>query len=68
MLPWIRAREYPSNPDEAFVMSGNMVFDLDTLRLLENDVRLPNWVALDEDYECVSQPPRRERERLAARW
>lgn len=32
MEPWQRAQEYPSNPEEAFVGSGNPVFNLDNLR------------------------------------
>ena len=31
MLPWQLAQEYPSTPEEAFVKSGNPVFDLDIL-------------------------------------
>ena len=31
MLPWQRAQEYPSSEDEAFIRSGNPVFDLDLL-------------------------------------
>lgn len=31
MQPWQLAQEYPSNPDEAFVKSGNPVFDTDKL-------------------------------------
>lgn len=32
MLPWQLAQEYPSNPEEAFIKSGNPVFDTDLLR------------------------------------
>lgn len=32
---WQLAREYPSNPDEAFIRSGNPVFDVDLLRMFE---------------------------------
>lgn len=32
MEPWQRAQEYPSNPEEAFVGSGNPVFNLENLR------------------------------------
>ena len=28
MLPWQLAQEYPTTPEEAFVKSGNPVFDL----------------------------------------
>ena len=31
MLPWQLAQEYPTTPEEAFVKSGNPVFDLDIL-------------------------------------
>lgn len=31
MLPWQLAQEYPSSPEEAFIKSGNPVFDLDAL-------------------------------------
>jgi len=31
MLPWQLAQEYPTTPEEAFVRSGNPVFDLDVL-------------------------------------
>lgn len=32
MLPWQLAQEYPSDPEEAFIRSGNPVFDIDLLR------------------------------------
>ena len=32
MLPWQLAQEYPDNPEEAFIRSGNPVFDVDLLR------------------------------------
>lgn len=34
MLPWQLAQEYPENPEEAFIRSGNPVFDVDLLRTL----------------------------------
>ena len=34
MLPWQLAQEYPTTPEEAFVRSGNPVFDLDVLEEL----------------------------------
>jgi len=34
MLPWQLAQEYPTTPEEAFVKSGNPVFDLDMLEAL----------------------------------
>ena len=36
MLPWQLAQEYPTTPEEAFVRSGNPVFDLDVLDTLRN--------------------------------
>lgn len=39
MLPWQLAQEYPTTPEEAFVKSGNPVFDLDVLDQLESQVR-----------------------------
>lgn len=38
MLPWQLAQEYPSTPEEAFVKSGNPVFDLDVLDELQRQV------------------------------
>ena len=35
MLPWQLAQEYPTTPEEAFVKSGNPVFDLDVLDEME---------------------------------
>lgn len=34
MLPWQLAQEYPNTPEEAFIKSGNPVFDLDVLAAL----------------------------------
>jgi len=34
MMPWQLAQEYPSNPEEAFIKSGNPVFDVDALRTI----------------------------------
>ena len=34
MLPWQLSQEYPTTPEEAFVRSGNPVFDLDMLDAL----------------------------------
>ena len=39
MLPWQLAQEYPTSPEEAFVRSGNPVFDLDVLDALAFNVR-----------------------------
>lgn len=54
LLPWIRAQEYPDDPDEAFVMSGAMVFDFDALKSLQAEGQLPFfWYRLDEDGEMI---------------
>ncbi len=54
LLPWIRAQEYPTDPDEAFVMSGAMVFDLDALRRLERDgLSKAYYVRLDDDIQVT---------------
>jgi hypothetical protein len=37
MLEWQLHQEYPSNPDEAFIKSGNPVFDVDALRHLDTE-------------------------------
>jgi hypothetical protein len=34
-LPWILAQEHPTTAEEAFVRSGNSVFDIDRLRAME---------------------------------
>lgn len=39
MLPWQLAQEYPTTPEEAFVKSGNPVFDLDVLDQLQSQIR-----------------------------
>ena len=39
MLPWQLAQEYPTTPEEAFVKSGNPVFDLDLLEEMSRQVR-----------------------------
>ena len=36
--PWQLHQEYPENPEEAFLRSGNMFFDIDVLRGLETKV------------------------------
>ena len=38
MLPWQLAQEYPTTPEEAFVKSGNPVFDLDILQAMEKNI------------------------------
>ena len=39
MLPWQLAQEYPTTPEEAFIKSGNPVFDLDVLENMELECR-----------------------------
>ena len=39
MLPWQLAQEYPTTAEEAFVKSGNPVFDLDLLEEMNRHVR-----------------------------
>ena len=39
MLPWQLAQEYPTTPEEAFIRSGNPVFDLDILDEISKFVR-----------------------------
>ncbi len=39
MLPWQLAQEYPTSPEEAFVRSGNPVFDLDVLDAMSKHIR-----------------------------
>lgn len=38
---WQRAQEYPDNPDEAFLKSGNPVFDLERIRDMEERIHVP---------------------------
>lgn len=35
MLPWQLAQKYPTTPEEAFVKSGNPVFDLTILQEMD---------------------------------
>tara|TARA_B100000586_G_scaffold20362_1_gene13483 strand:+ start:2022 stop:2906 length:885 start_codon:yes stop_codon:yes gene_type:complete len=39
MLPWQLAQEYPTTPEEAFIKSGNPVFDLDILDEMSRRVK-----------------------------
>lgn len=41
MLPWQLAQEYPNTAEEAFIKSGNPVFDLDVLAQLELACKAP---------------------------
>jgi hypothetical protein len=54
LLPWIRAQEYPQDPDEAFVMSGAMVFDYEAIKRQERDhFARPSYVRLSDEIEAV---------------
>ena len=53
MLPWQLAQEYPTSPEEAFVRSGNPVFDLDALEAIEHHVRSGREGHLHEPYPRV---------------
>lgn len=48
MLPWQLAQEYPSNPEEAFIKSGNPVFDIELLKALERRTITPKVGYLTE--------------------
>ena len=50
--PWQLAQEYPDNPEEAFLRSGNPVFDVDAVRAL--DVREP--LARGYLYKAPDEP------------
>lgn len=41
MLEWQLHQEYPTSPDEAFIRSGNPVFDLDILQEMVSEVKSP---------------------------
>lgn len=53
-LPWILAREYPTTEEEAFVQSGQMVFDLDELKRLETYEPLMRGDFLDNSQTSTS--------------
>lgn len=55
MLPWQLAQEYPTSPEEAFIRSGNPVFDVDALRLL--DTREPRYGYLDTEVSGSKRNP-----------
>ena len=40
-LPWQLAQEFPSDPEDAFIRSGNPVFDTDVLQAIECE--MPGW-------------------------
>jgi hypothetical protein len=54
LLPWIRAQEYPQDPDEAFVMSGAMVFDYEAIKAQEREhLAVASYVRLSDEIEVV---------------
>ena len=62
LLPWIRAQEYPQDPDEAFVMSGAMVFDFEAIKVAERQYTAPAaMVRLSDDGQVIDHvgPDRR---------
>ena len=48
MLPWQLAQEYPTTPEEAFIRSGNPVFDLDVLDGMQMHVEAGRYGYLHE--------------------
>jgi len=48
MLPWQLAQEYPTTPEEAFIRSGNPVFDLDILDAMQIHVQAGRYGYLHE--------------------
>ena len=53
MLPWQLAQEYPTTPEEAFIKSGNPVFDLHALEEMNNYIEEGQMGYLDEPYKRV---------------
>lgn len=54
---WQRAQEYPDNPDEAFLKSGNPVFDVEALRRYATEDPLRGFIAkVSYGYEFIEQP------------
>ncbi len=59
--PWQLAQEYPDNPEEAFIRSGNPVFDVDALR--KRVTRPPVMVgSLDHYKHGIKSPQFKEHE------
>jgi len=50
MLAWQLAQEYPTTPEEAFIKSGNPVFDLDVLEAMNSTVEEGQMGYLWEPY------------------
>jgi hypothetical protein len=53
MLPWQLAQEYPTTAEEAFVRSGNPVFDLDVLERMSIHLRYGEQGYLHEIQQNV---------------
>jgi len=53
MLSWQLAQEYPTTPEEAFIKSGNPVFDLDVLEQMNMQVESGQAGYLWEPYKRV---------------
>lgn len=69
MLPWQLAQEYPDNPEEAFIRSGNPVFDVDMLR--DMSPTFPTYGFLDNETQGSKQNPqyiRQEKETAYKQW
>lgn len=56
MLPWQLAQEYPSTPEEAFIQSGNPVFDLDLLNGITPEEPLVGVLAGNDPRRREFQP------------
>lgn len=59
LLPWQLAQEHPSDPEEAFVKSGNAVFDLDKIKAMTPIDPLVGELkkSSDEDGEHIAFRP-----------
>jgi hypothetical protein len=53
MQPWQRAQEYPDNPEEAFIGSGNPVFDLENLRRFVPEAAVGQFTITAESRSSV---------------
>ena len=51
--PWLMAQEYPTTPEEAFIQSGNLVFDYD--RLINITPRTPDVYQLRRTYTSLTE-------------
>lgn len=55
LSPWQLAQEYPDNPEEAFIKSGNPVFDLDALFEMNKLIARPSVGTLEFVAAAVLQ-------------